>query len=116
MYEPVKVTIGGAEVSVPTKLNFVALKRCKPALARISDGLDAIDMADIGIAVIAAAFGEGNPEMTVDAISERLLPSELSGVCAAITNIMVQSGYWKMPEPGEATPAAAPAPAGPTST
>jgi hypothetical protein len=116
MFEPVKVMLGETEYSVPTKLNFVALKRCKPHLARIGESLDLIDMAEIGVEIIAAAFADTRPEMTAENISALLLAPEAARVAAATSEIMIESGYWKAITPGEAKPAAAPAAESQTST
>ena len=107
MFEPVKVTIGGTEYSVPTALNFPALKRCQPHLAKISTDkpMDMIDMAEVGIEVIAAAFAATQPELTVEAIQSRVTAPDMPRISEAITEIMIESGYWKKKSPsGEGQP------------
>lgn len=113
MFEPVKVVIGGTEYAVPTELNFVALKRCQPILTKLGAGAvsDPIDMAELAIEVIAAAFAESDPAKTVEFFTPRLKAHEVMAVAGCITPIMVASGFWKKtetgaPKSGEDQPAA----------
>jgi hypothetical protein len=99
------VIIGGEAIAVPP-INFAALRRAWPAIQALPRQTNALDQAAAVVEILAAAFRRTRPELTAEAIEERLEGTEFLELIAALPALLEQSGL--VPK-GEAMPEARPA-------
>ncbi|MBB6251713.1 hypothetical protein [Nitrospirillum iridis] len=98
------VVIGGTEYPVPP-MNFAALKAAWADIKGLPLLTDPVDQASAGIRIVAAALKSTAPDMTADAIEQKMGATEFPALVSAVVSILRESG---LIPPGEPMPQAGP--------
>lgn len=110
-----KVTIGKVEYDLP-ELNFKAIKKIWPKVEHIQDSDDLIKLMDVSTEVLEIAFERAEVKLTKEEIEENLLGSEIKGIEAAVTDLLVESGLLQRAAPPGEAPGAEESPSTATGT
>ncbi|MEC4591613.1 hypothetical protein VPG91_11495 [Nitrospirillum amazonense] len=96
------ITIGGQAHDVPV-LNFAALKAAWADIKSMPSLTDPVEQASTAIRIVAAALKSTMPEMTVEAIEQKLAATEFPAVIGAVVDILREAGLVGSGEPAPQT-------------
>lgn len=112
MPDPIKILIGGEEVTLPLILNFALLDRAYPSIEAMTEAPNMIARTAAEVAFVSCVVMDVKPELTVPEIKRRLRVNvedgtdEREALSVAVDQVIRQSGLFrrKVAEPGEAVP------------
>ncbi|TWB20672.1 hypothetical protein FBZ89_10671 [Nitrospirillum amazonense] len=92
------VVIGGTDYPVPP-MNFAALKAAWADIKGLPMLTDPVDQASAGIRIVAAALKSTAPDLTAEAIEQKLAATEFPALVSAVVGILRESGLIPTGEP-----------------